>query len=86
MQFIKEFEVDVSSIQSFLVDCSLPFSTSELYSPQTASKFVDESQRLSKFRSIRSTELFAICRELLEGLSQGDPLNEFTLVENEYAT
>ena len=85
MQYVRELGpgLPTSRLRAFLDGCAQPFAGSQLYSSLRGEKFVDESLRLSRFRSIVDAELFAIASELVDAVSAGDPLNSFSLVPND---
>ena len=83
-QFVREFVgVDTSKLTEYLDQCPAPFAPSLVYEVATEQKLLDESQRISMFRTMTDPVLFDICKNILQSLTSSDPFSVFTLHEND---
>lgn len=83
-RFVREIhDIDVASLAAYLNKSEAPFQSSALYSVADEGRFVDETLRLSKFRTFSDAALFGIVRHIVDGISDADPKTTFRLVEND---
>jgi hypothetical protein len=85
MDTVKHFTgLNVSAIQKYLAECSIPFRKSPLYDSATESKFVDESLRKSNFCTITDSRLFdlVVVVELMPQISEGDDEYSYVVWQN----
>jgi hypothetical protein len=70
-------------LRAYLDGCNDPFDTSAVYEVATSERVVDESLRQSKFRALKDPAVFKLAAEIVDRMSDQDPLNDFTLVPND---
>ena len=83
MDTVRSFQgIDVGPIQQYLADCKTPFDVSPLYSTETEESFVDEDLRRSVYRTITSSDMFALVENLMADINKGDNEYEYVLWKN----
>jgi hypothetical protein len=83
-RFVRELHgLDLSGIVEKLAASKKEFSSSALYSLSEDKRFVDESLRLSEFRTFEDPDLFVLVKALVDQVSSKDPRTSFRLLEND---
>ena len=83
-RFVRELRgLVLGPVINLLANSKKPFEQSALYSVGEEKRFVDEGLRLSEFRTFEDAALFALIKDVVDGLSSVDPRTSFRLLEND---
>ena len=87
MHSVKEFGIIdneiINNIINIVNDDKSDFQKSLLYSTKTKTKFIDENERISKFKLLKDETLFDYFDQLLEKINQVDPQYNYSVVHND---
>jgi hypothetical protein len=87
MQFVKEYKpIDLllqKQIKNFVDQSNKPFEPSKIYRSDTDEKLVNTETRLSEFRLFIEKDLFSLCEQLINKISEQDKDMSYMLVKND---
>ena len=85
--FLKEItEINTETfnkIKEYISADTREFQTSQLYSPEKNSKFIDTDKRSSLYKTFIDNDIFDLCDSLIQNISKQDDLYNYKLVRND---